>query len=719
METELRRLYEEKKTEIKNRLQEFKQMMSQPDEKIFSELSFCLCTPQSKAKECDKAIKALEKNNLLYNGNERQIQAFLSNVRFPENKSKFIVNARNLFTVDKQISIKDKITSFKNSKEAREWLMRNVKGIGYKEASLPYNEKILVIIDNKVKFIEIGEFVNNYHKGLYKCKKLQTYAFNPKTLKIEIAPITNVFKHKYKKDLFEVSLKMGKKVRVTGDHSLFTTKNGEVIATETRSLKKGDFVAVPSFLPTINSVEKDMNLVKEFIHANIRDAYIRSKQYCRYLRRLNIIPRRNNQYTQNFRGIIPIKLLKQIPERYYSSKVLKKYNVKIGFKRSPNEINSIIKFTDDLFWLLGLMIAEGYFGKNPIEITLGLEEYERALKCETIIKKIFGNDIGFKLYRTKKHTYTMKIYNLGFFYFIKYILKIEGTAHIKRVPEIVFSASKKQIISFLQGYWEGDGWKKSLSYMSISTVSENLANDLLILFLMVNVTCRHCLKNRTSHTIDLNNVIKPLDIDMNKKVYTSRQDVIPNIGNILHEIHKKFGIKSKINGQHTKLYEKIMQWKTHVDNPSRFKLKEVIEELEMYGRSPKLNKIKKILNSDIMFLKIKEIKKLDYKEKYVYDIEVDTKENHQNFVGGFGGIFLHNSHFLRNIGLGYDLAILDRHILRSLVEFKVIDEIPKSLTPKKYLEIEQKMKRFADHLNIPLAELDLLLFYRKTGEIFK
>lgn len=48
------------------------------------------------------------------------------------------------------------------------------------------------------------------------------------------------------------------------------------------------------------------------------------------------------------------------------------------------------------------------------------------------------------------------------------------------------------------------------------------------------------------------------------------------------------------------------------------------------------------------------------------------------------------SHFLRNVGFGENIAILDRHILRNLVKLEVIDELPKTLTPKLYLEIEEK-----------------------------
>lgn len=77
------------------------------------------------------------------------------------------------------------------------------------------------------------------------------------------------------------------------------------------------------------------------------------------------------------------------------------------------------------------------------------------------------------------------------------------------------------------------------------------------------------------------------------------------------------------------------------------------------------------------------------------------------------------SHFLRNIGLGREVAILDRHILKNLKRYGVIGSIPLSITPRLYLKIEQKAKEFSRRLNIPLDELDLLFWSRETGEIFK
>lgn len=76
-------------------------------------------------------------------------------------------------------------------------------------------------------------------------------------------------------------------------------------------------------------------------------------------------------------------------------------------------------------------------------------------------------------------------------------------------------------------------------------------------------------------------------------------------------------------------------------------------------------------------------------------------------------------HFLRNVGFGQEIAILDRHILKNLLKLEVIEELPKTLGPKQYLEIEEKMKEYCKFVKIPMDEMDLLLWYKEAGEIFK
>jgi N-glycosylase/DNA lyase len=76
------------------------------------------------------------------------------------------------------------------------------------------------------------------------------------------------------------------------------------------------------------------------------------------------------------------------------------------------------------------------------------------------------------------------------------------------------------------------------------------------------------------------------------------------------------------------------------------------------------------------------------------------------------------SHFLRNIGFkGY--GILDKHILRSLAELKIIDDPKPPNTRSRYLTIEEKLKKLTEVTEIDFDELDLVLWSMKTGEILK
>ncbi len=77
------------------------------------------------------------------------------------------------------------------------------------------------------------------------------------------------------------------------------------------------------------------------------------------------------------------------------------------------------------------------------------------------------------------------------------------------------------------------------------------------------------------------------------------------------------------------------------------------------------------------------------------------------------------SHFLRNIGRGLHLAILDRHILRWMARLRLINSYPKSLSRRRYIELETRFRWLARYLGMLPAELDLLLWAMETGIVFK
>ncbi len=135
-EDEIRAILTSIQDEIRSRLQEFDSVLKTGDEEsIFAELVFCILTPQSKARSCWAAVERLLDKGLLLTGAEDQVLKELTGVRFKHKKAGYVIKARNMFMIDGKLSIKSRISRFSDAYDAREWLVQNVKGIGYKEAS--------------------------------------------------------------------------------------------------------------------------------------------------------------------------------------------------------------------------------------------------------------------------------------------------------------------------------------------------------------------------------------------------------------------------------------------------------------------------------------------------------------------------------------------------------------------------------------------------------
>ena len=134
----LKESYMKKKEDIELRLQDFRSVFNMPDRFIFKELCFCLLTPQSKARTCNRTIEKLYSNMLLFSGTEKDISENIRDIRFRNNKAQYIILARDFFTDSEKGEIYIKKAIQKHEKDIpalRLWLVKNIKGLGMKEAS--------------------------------------------------------------------------------------------------------------------------------------------------------------------------------------------------------------------------------------------------------------------------------------------------------------------------------------------------------------------------------------------------------------------------------------------------------------------------------------------------------------------------------------------------------------------------------------------------------
>jgi len=76
------------------------------------------------------------------------------------------------------------------------------------------------------------------------------------------------------------------------------------------------------------------------------------------------------------------------------------------------------------------------------------------------------------------------------------------------------------------------------------------------------------------------------------------------------------------------------------------------------------------------------------------------------------------SHFLRNVGF-LEVAILDRHVIRTLFDAGCLSSPEPPTGRDDYLQKEQTILELAREISMSPGELDLYIWYVKTGDVVK
>ncbi len=188
--SKLKKELEKRKGEIGRALAEFKSNWKKSDGRVFSELLFCLCTPQSSALKCNEAVRILKERGCILKGKESEIKKCLKGrARFHNSKAKHILNAQKLFSRNGNIRVKEILKEHgieENHLGTREWLVRNVKGLGFKEAShflrnIGFYENIAIldrhILKNLVSLGVIGKIPSSMNRKNYLSIEKKLIAF--------------------------------------------------------------------------------------------------------------------------------------------------------------------------------------------------------------------------------------------------------------------------------------------------------------------------------------------------------------------------------------------------------------------------------------------------------------------------------------------------------------------------------------------------------------
>jgi len=446
-------------------------------------------------------------------------------------------------------------------------------------ASILGNEKVAVLNDEHLKFVPIAKLADREYK---------TFAVDPETGKINIAKVTKRVAHRPQKELLKIKTSSGREITVTPYHSLFTFRNG-LQAVEAGKLTNGSKIAIPGRLPSgfadidyIDLTElKDVRIFSPeyFKKAVEKLGFDKASKIC------NI--KSISDYYANFKLANPASMK---AEKFFAlMKAAKieadKSMLQVKFLRKSRPRSAILKLTPELLRLVGYYISEGSINKSGKSSRVVLYNKNKEIlddmrHCISSLGLMHRERMITRGFGTATElAFSDKVLS-------EFLLQKCGHKYSKQIPDFVFGLSKEKIGHFMSALFAGDGYY-SRHCFGYSTSLRQLADQLAHLLLMLGIVAH--IRERKGRT----------------------------------RAEKEYEIKFYRREER----EEFLRYVKPIGKKAEIKDTKKVGKKDRFG--------------DIFLDSVKSIEKISLgKEVPVYDLVVPGV---QNFLGGFGGVTLHNS----------------------------------------------------------------------------
>ena len=520
------------------------------------------------------------------------------------------------------------------------------------QMSLESCEKVLILVDNKIKSIEIGKFVDLLmgNSGATKTNNSEVFDIPPNASisvpsldqngKIKWKQLLQVSRHKTARKLLKLRTRSGRSIVATDNHSFVIRKNGVIIPVCGNKLCKGDRIPVVRNLPVEQAcpaIDLSEYLPKDqyWFGSELKKASALGKGY-------------KNGFGINYN--VPVG-----PEQL-GNHILGNHNcVEDGFvypymNQSKARIPEQIKLDKSFGWFIGAYLSEGSATKYYIGISNTDNTYQENVrkfaKRFGITMNEYENNRGF----AKGHDLRLNSSVLSDF---AKCTCGKGSAN-KRVPDFAYGADESFIGSLLRAYFDGDG-NVTVDRKAIraSSNSKDLIDGIAILLGSLGILCSKS-KSGSQHTLSISyryadifeqkigfdsgkkkNALSELGKlnKQNTKSYDSN-DMVSGFGSVLYDIAKKLSLPARAVNNFTKR-QRI----------GRTALARCICNFENLGKEKKIDisgeisKLRMLLNEDVAWDEIISLEYVDSGSEYVYDFSVPGLETFTTT----DGIITHNT----------------------------------------------------------------------------
>jgi SpoVK/Ycf46/Vps4 family AAA+-type ATPase/intein/homing endonuclease len=495
--------------------------------------------------------------------------------------------------------------------------------------SLPGDEKLVIQEDGQIKFREISKIVEN--KQRVKVLSFDMYG------KSVFADVKDWIKHECTSPIYEVRTRSGRRIRVTDYHSLFTLNGTKIESIPTSDLIPGEsYIAVPS---TIGFTKKPTKHI-DFLNALRGDDHgLFVKNAGRYIKKA--IKKLGRREVARILGYKRERYINQVIEKSVGVRVrpflrlMEKASIQVDGRNvlvgaGSKTLPGTLRIDEDLSTFIGLWVAEGSYNR---EDTLRLSTSEKEVKkIAKLCRGLFGNVTLYGKRNSKgRDTY---IGSRPLFVLFRHVLNLRDGAKRKRMPDISFNLDRDNMKALLRGYFSGDGSvyenQKGVATVEGVTTSRELADQILYMLLYFGIVGKAYQKREWNGTRSYRVCMAGCKhLAAFKEIGFLDEARDERLGNSLSKAGWHRQKQIPITGD---LKERIAchlpKW-SHSGSIG----------IGILGEQDLGEDVTELIENDIYLDRVDEIKQVR-DEEFVYDISVKPC---QNFVGGFGGIFAHNS----------------------------------------------------------------------------
>ena len=437
--------------------------------------------------------------------------------------------------------------------------------------SVTWETKIIIIENEKAKYIEIGKWIDTH---LDKCLPEQVQHFTERQMellnmnngdifipttdengKVTWGEVTAITRHDPGTELYEIKTTGGRKVIVTESKSLliWNSETKKLKETPTPEIKVGDCVPVTRELCSPPVIITSINMTDyfpktEFIYGtDFNKAVLLMQQTMNNRKKIPSNWWIENNGTQFELPYTKKASLQRMMVRINSNKE----NIKDGFiypyngNRKDTSIPESFVLNEENGCFIGLFLAEGNVNKNVIYIT------NNDVKIRSFVKQWFDK-------YSIKWTEKQKINKIGgtttticgaSSILALFLTKLVGHgAANKHVPSEAFISQESFIIGIINGYYSGDG-TISKNSVDIGSASERLIEGITMLLSRLGIFGKVFKTQLKSNNLGTKNIKPSFRLSIRAqwgKIFTDKISLLEEskrikINNIKwREIHRNF-----------------------------------------------------------------------------------------------------------------------------------------------------------------------------------